>query len=81
MDVVNMHDAKTHLSRLVSRVAAGETVVIARAGVPVARLVPIEPEGRGRHQRVGFLEGQSSVPDDFNEWASDEMSRLFDGRP
>jgi len=55
MNVVNVHDAKTHLSRLLDRAAAGEEIVIGRAGKPVARLVPLE---RRRPVRFGLLKGQ-----------------------
>jgi prevent-host-death family protein len=61
---VNVHEAKTHLSRLLARVAAGEEVVIARAGKPVARLVAIT---RRRKRRVlGLDEGKGWIADDFN---------------
>jgi prevent-host-death family protein len=60
---VNIHEAKTHLSRLLARVAAGEEITIARAGRPVARLVPAaEPAPRS----LGFDAGRVVIPDDFN---------------
>ncbi|MGL6044666.1 MAG: type II toxin-antitoxin system Phd/YefM family antitoxin, partial [Sandaracinobacteroides sp.] len=63
MPSVTVHDAKTHFSRLLARVADGETVVISKAGKPVAKLVPIDaPAGQ---KRIGFMEGQIQVPDDF----------------
>jgi prevent-host-death family protein len=62
---VNVHDAKTHLSKLLERVAQGEEVVIAKAGKPVARLVAIRPNPTGR--RIGTAKGAFVVPDDFNE--------------
>jgi prevent-host-death family protein len=61
---VNIHEAKTHFSRLLQRVASGEEVTIARAGVPVARLVPIESKKRTRP--LGFAQGQVWVADDFD---------------
>jgi prevent-host-death family protein len=74
MAEVNVHEAKTHLSRLLLRVAGGEEIVIARAGKPVARLVPIEP----RTQRViGQDDGLFKVPDDFDAPLSDEVLALF----
>ena len=66
---VNMHEAKTHLSRLVERAAAGEEVVIAKAGKPVAKLVPVEEKPRKR--RLGALEGQIWLAED---WDSDEVN-------
>ena len=73
---VNMHEAKTHLSRLVERVEAGEEVVISRAGKPVARLVPFR-----RHQARAFgeLRGQIHVGDDFDEELPPEMGAAFRG--
>jgi prevent-host-death family protein len=77
MSVVNVHEAKTHLSRLLERVEAGETVVIARAGVPIARLTQLEPE-RAR-PRTGFLEGAFAIPDDFDRMDEHAIAALFDG--
>jgi prevent-host-death family protein len=62
---VNIHEAKTHLSRLLQRVAEGEEVVIARAGEPIARLVRIQPERTTRP--LGMDKGSVVVPDDFND--------------
>ena len=71
---VNVHEAKTHLSRLLVRVAGGEEIVIARAGKPVARLVPVEP----KPQRViGQDDGLFEVPDDFDAPLPDEVLALF----
>lgn len=63
MTQVNVHQAKTHLSRLLKRVAAGEEVIIARAGKPVARLVPVERAGR---RALGTDRGLFEVPEDFD---------------
>jgi len=74
MEEVNIHEAKTHLSRLLLRVAGGEEIVIARAGKPVARLVPIEP----KPQRViGQDDGLFEIPDDFDAPLPDEVLALF----
>jgi prevent-host-death family protein len=62
--IVNVHEAKTHLSNLLSRVAEGEEVIIAKAGRPIARLVPIERRGRGR--KPGQYAGQGYIADDFD---------------
>ena len=62
---VNIHDAKTHLSRLLVRVSGGEEVIIAKSGHPLARLVPIKPPSE---DRVGGIDrGLFSVPDDFDD--------------
>jgi prevent-host-death family protein len=78
MTTVNVHEAKTHLSQLLARVAEGETVIIAKAGRPVARLSPIERDEQ-RASRIGFMAGQTSVPDDFDQMADDEITELFAG--
>ena len=71
---VNIHEAKTHLSRLLQRVAAGEEITIANAGVPVARLVPIQPSQQKR--RLGIDEGKVWISEDFDApWP--EIEELF----
>lgn len=79
MKSVNIHEAKTHLSRLVERVQAGEEIVIAKAGRPAARLVPIE--GARRRVKIGGLKPGSPVPDDFNTMFESEIEALFAGVP
>ncbi|MDQ1546658.1 MAG: hypothetical protein QOH69_1562 [Actinomycetota bacterium] len=74
-----MHDAKTQFSRLVDRAAAGETIIIAKAGRPVARLVPLEPVTQGGPRRTGFMLGMYSVPDDFDRMFEEEISNSFEG--
>jgi len=69
---VNIHEAKTHLSRLVERVEAGEEVVIARAGRPVARLVPFR--ARTQPRTPGLWRGRVSVADDFDAIDNDLLS-------
>jgi prevent-host-death family protein len=78
---VNMHDAKTHLSRLVDKVMQGESVVIAKAGKPLVKMVAIESPAPAKKKRIGFLAGQVSVPDakTFNELGSDEIAAMFGG--
>lgn len=78
METVNIHEAKTHLSRLIEDVASGKEVVIARAGKPVARLVPYLPTRPTR--RPGSMKGRLVAPDDFDAPLPDEMLDLFEGR-
>jgi prevent-host-death family protein len=66
MDPINIHDAKTHLSRLVDRAARGESVVIAKAGKPVAKLVPLDAPASRERRRTGFLMGEFRIPEDFD---------------
>lgn len=76
MITVNMHEAKTHLSRLVDRVADGETIIIARSGRPVAQLTQL-PKTTPGNQRLGFLRGAFRVPDDFDQLGKDEIAAAF----
>ena len=78
MRVVNIHQAKTHLSRLVREVVEGEPFIIARAGKPVAKVVPLEPPGP-RKSRIGFIKGEIRIPDDFDRLAAEEIEALFHG--
>lgn len=77
MKSVNIHEAKTHLSRLVERVEAGEEIIIAKAGRPAARLVPIE--GARKPVKIGGLKARMPVPDDFNTMFEEEIEALFTG--
>ena len=77
MKTLNIHEAKTHLSRLVERVMAGEEIVIARAGLPVARLVPIESPRKP--VKIGGLKPGAPVPDDFNTMFEGEIESSFAG--
>jgi prevent-host-death family protein len=72
---VNVHEAKTNFSRLLRRVAMGEEVVIAKAGKPVARLVPIKDASKRR--TLGSAKGEFVVPDDFNDPLPKEIEDLF----
>ena len=76
--VINIHEAKTHLSRLVERVTAGEEVVIARAGKPVAKLVPYREERKPR--QPGILRGQIWLAADWDSpEANEQIARAFHG--
>jgi len=77
--IVNMHDAKTHLSRLVEAAARGEDFVIARAGKPVVRVTAISPEPPKPMTRVGFLRGRIGVPNDFDSRGENEIAAMFEG--
>ena len=77
MDTINIHQAKTQLSRLIERVCAGEEIIIARGGKPVARLAPLEPR---RPRRLGLLKGKIWVAKDFNAPLPDDLLDLFEGK-
>lgn len=72
---VNVHEAKTHLSRLIERVLAGEEIVIARGGTPVAKLVPIDR--RTARRRAGSAQGRIHIADDFDAPLPEEIQREF----
>ena len=78
MKQVNIHQAKTSLSKLVESAEAGEEIVIARAGKPAAKLVPLT-KGRAR-RKLGWLDGKFKIPDDFNAPLPESILRLFEGR-
>jgi prevent-host-death family protein len=78
MKTVNIHEAKTHLSRLVEEAANGEEFVIAKAGKPMVRVVPIE-EAPKKKRRAGFLKGYATIPDDFNTMLAKEIEEMFYG--
>ena len=80
MRTVNIHAAKTHLSRLVDQAAAGEEIVIARSGRPVARLMPLaSPPANVAKRRLGLLAGEFTVPDDFDAPLPEDVLAMFEG--
>jgi len=79
MVTVNMHEAKTQLSRLVAKAAAGEPFVIAKAGKPLVKVVALDAPETKPMKRVGFLAGQIKVPDDFDRMFEDEIAQMFYG--
>ena len=81
MKTVNIHEAKTQLSKLIERASQGEAFVIAKAGKPVVKVTPLTSPTGNQVRRLGFMAGQISVPDDFDRMgtADDEIERLFAG--
>ena len=75
MTTVNMHEAKTHLSRLVDQAARGESFVIAKAGKPLVQVTALDAPSSP--QRLGFLAGEIAVPKDFNRMGQDAIEALF----
>ncbi len=80
MRTVNIHAAKTHLSRLVDQAAAGEDIIIAKAGKPVARLAPLERGAERGMRRLGALAGRVTMPPDFDAPLPDLVLDAFEGR-
>jgi prevent-host-death family protein len=75
MNTVNIHEAKTQLSRLVDRAARGEAFVIAKAGKPLVKVSAVDAPAEPR--RLGFLRGEIEVPDDFDRMGTREIAALF----
>ncbi len=79
MHIVNMHEAKTHLSRLVEQAARGASFVIAKAGKPMVKVTPLDAPEASQVRRLGFMSGQITVPDDFDRMGGEQIEQLFTG--
>lgn len=77
MHSVNIHEAKTHLSRLVEQASMGEPFVIAKAGKPLVKVMALRAPDPSRMKRLGFLKGHIIVPDDFDYMDSEMIESLF----
>lgn len=77
MTTVNIHKAKTHLSRLVDEAANGKPFIIAKAGKPMVKVTALDAPSGKKMRRLGFLRGQLSIPDDFNMMGAKAIERLF----
>jgi prevent-host-death family protein len=79
MKTVNIHEAKTQLSKLVEQASKGESFVIAKAGKPVVKVTALSTPIGAEVRRLGFMAGQISVPDDFDRMGKEEIERIFGG--
>jgi prevent-host-death family protein len=79
MQTINIHEAKTQLSRLIEKAVAGESFVIAKAGKPLVKVTRLEPTSNVQAGRLGFMAGQITVPDDFDRMGRGEIELLFGG--
>lgn len=77
MNTVNIHEAKTHLSRLIEQAMKGEPFVIAKAGKPLVKVMRIETPVASEIRRIGFMVGEIAVPEDFDQMGSEEIQQLF----
>jgi prevent-host-death family protein len=77
MRTVNIHEAKTHLSRLIEGAAQGEPFIIAKAGKPMVKVVALDAPAQSQTRRLGFLAGEIAVPDDFDTMGGSEIEKLF----
>jgi prevent-host-death family protein len=80
MQTVNIHDAKTHLSRLVDDAARGKAFIIAKAGKPLVKVVPLEAGEAAEAGRLGFMAGEIRTPDDFDRMGAEGIAALFEGK-
>ncbi len=80
MKTVNVHEAKTHLSRLIDAAAKGESFVIAKAGKPIVKVIAYSAPGAGEMRRLGFLKGSILVPDDFDTMGAADIEKMFSGK-
>ena len=78
MRIVDIEDAKTHLPRLVAEAAAGEPFVIAREGKPLVKVVAADEPAADTKPRLGFMEGQIAIPEDFDRISGAEIETMFD---
>jgi prevent-host-death family protein len=76
---VNIHQAKTQLSKLVEEASKGEPFIIAKAGKPVVKVTALAAPTGGQLRRLGFMAGQITVPDDFDQMSSQEIGQIFAG--
>lgn len=79
MQTVNIHEAKTQLSRLIEQAVKGDSFIIAKAGKPLVKVTRLDAPSVGQVRRLGFMAGQISVPDDFDRMGSGEIELLFGG--
>jgi antitoxin (DNA-binding transcriptional repressor) of toxin-antitoxin stability system len=79
MQTVNIHEAKTQLSRLIALAGQGEPFIIAKAGKPLVKVTAINAANGTQHRRLGFMKGSMTIPEDFDQMGSDHMAALFAG--
>lgn len=80
METINIDKAQIDLSSLVERAAKGEAFVIAKAGKPMVKVVPLDDEQPRPVRRIGFMDGEFNVPDDFDTMGADIVVDMFEGR-
>ena len=80
MQIINIHEAKTHLSRLVEEAAQGKSFIIAKAGKPMVKVSPLSAEEGKNIEKIGFMSGDISTPDDFDSLGANEIIQLFEGK-
>ena len=81
MNTVSIDQAKADLARLVERAAQGESFIIAAAGKPMVKVIPLTVAAPHPVRRIGFMAGEFTTPDDFDRMGEDEIAEMFNGRP
>jgi len=81
VQTVNIHEAKTQLSKLVEQASKGEPFIIAKAGKPLVKVTSLNAPIGAQIRRLGFLVGEITVPNDFDRMGEAEIARLFGGKP
>ncbi len=79
MLIVNIHEAKTQLSKLIDAAVKGESFIIAKAGKPLVKVMALDAPTGGQRKRLGFMKGQGKVPADFDTMGQDQIEALFAG--
>jgi prevent-host-death family protein len=79
MLAINIHEAKTHLSRLVEEAAHGKAFIIAKSGKPMVKVIPFTEADQSTSCRLGFMAGEIAVPDDFDQLGASQIAALFAG--
>ena len=80
MNVVNIHEAKTHLSKLIEKAAQGESFIIAKAGKPMVKVMAIDAPTGKEIRRRGFMKGEIKIPDNFDRIFEKEIEEMFYGK-
>jgi prevent-host-death family protein len=80
IQTVNIHEAKTQLSKLVDQASKGEPFIIAKAGKPLVKVIPVDAPTPRKVQRLGFMSGQIAIPEDFDTMGSTEIAQIFEGK-
>ena len=79
IQTVNIHEAKTQLSKLVDQASKGEPFIIAKAGKPMVKVIPVDAPVPKKVKRLGFMSGQIAIPEDFDAMGSAEIEQIFEG--
>lgn len=77
MQIVNIHEAKTQLSKLIEQAVKGESFIIAKAGKPLVKVTKLDTPTPQYKKRIGFMAGQIQVPSDFDAMGKEEIAKLF----